>query len=203
MKILVTAFEPFDKEPINPTMLMLERLPVDFDGHEIMKQVLPTVFGESAEIALTRITEFEPDAVLCLGQAGGRAAMTLERVAININDASIPDNAGVQPVDEPVVPDGPAAYFSTLPNKAIVSAMREAGIPAAISNSAGTYVCNQILYAVLHFIAENSLPAKAGFMHVPYLPVQVADKPNMPSMSLVDMVRALEIAIQVISGDRI
>jgi len=203
MKILVTAFEPFDKEPINPTMLMLERLPADFDGHEIMKQVLPTTFGESAEIALVRITEFEPDAVLCLGQAGGRAAMTLERVAININDASIPDNAGAQPVDEPVVPDGPAAYFSTLPNKAIVSAMREAGIPAAISNSAGTYVCNQILYAVLHFITENKLQAKAGFMHVPYLPVQVADKPNMPSMSLDDMVRALEIAIRVISGDRI
>ena len=203
MKILVTAFEPFDKEPINPTMMMLERLSSDFGGHEIIKQVLPTTFGESAEIALARIAEFEPDAVLCLGQAGGRAAMTLERVAINVNDATIPDNAGAQPVDEPVVPDGPVAYFSTLPNKAIVSAMREAGIPAAISNSAGTYVCNQILYAVLHFIAENSLPAKAGFMHAPYLPVQVAGKPNMPSMNLDDMVRALEIAIRVISGDRI
>jgi pyroglutamyl-peptidase len=203
MKILVTAFEPFDKEPINPTMMMLERLSSDFGGHEIIKQVLPTTFGESAEIALARIAEFEPDAVLCLGQAGGRAAMTLERVAINVNDATIPDNAGAQPVDEPVVPDGPVAYFSTFPNKAIVSALREAGIPAAISNSAGTYVCNQILYAVLHFIAENSLPAKAGFMHAPYLPVQVAGKPNMPSMNLDDMVRALEIAIRVISGDRI
>lgn len=203
MKIFVTAFEPFDKEPINPTMLMLERLPKDFDGHEILKQVLPTTFGESAEIAMARIAEFEPDAVLCLGQAGGRAAMTLERVAINVNDATIPDNAGAQPVDEPIVPNGPVAYFSTLPNKAIVSAMREAGIPAAISNTAGTYVCNQILYAVLHFIAENKLPAKAGFMHVPYLPVQVADKPSMPSMSLEDMVRALEIAIRAISGERI
>ncbi len=203
MKILVTAIEPIDKEPINPTMMMLERLSSDFGGHEIIKQVLPTTFGESAEIALARIAEFEPDAVLCLGQAGGRAAMTLERVAINVNDATIPDNAGAQPVDEPVVPDGPVAYFSTFPNKAIVSALREAGIPAAISNSAGTYVCNQILYAVLHFIAENSLPAKAGFMHAPYLPVQVAGKPNMPSMNLDDMVRALEIAIRVISGDRI
>lgn len=203
MKCLVTAFEPFDKEPINPTMLMLERLTKDLDGHEILKQVLPTTFGESAEIALARIAEVEPDVVLCLGQAGGRAAMTLERVAININDATIPDNAGAQPVDEPIVPDGPAAYFSTLPNKAIVKAMREAGIPAAISNSAGTYVCNQILYAVLHFIAENKLPTKAGFMHVPYLPVQVAEKPSMPSMSLEDMVRALEVAIRVISSDRI
>ena len=203
MKILVTAFEPFDNEPINPTMLMLERLPVDYDGHEIFKLVLPTVFGKSAEIALAQIAAFEPEAVLSLGQAGGRAVMTLERVAINVNDATIPDNAGAQPVDEPIVPDGPAAYFSTLPNKAIVTAMREAGIPAAISNSAGTYVCNQILYAVLHCIAENKLPAKAGFMHVPYLPVQVADKPNMPSMSQDDMVRALEIAIRVISRDGI
>ena len=203
MKCLVTAFEPFDKEPINPTMLMLERLTKDLDGHEILKQVLPTTFGESAEIALARIAEVEPDVVLCLGQAGGRAAMTLERVAININDATIPDNAGAQPVDEPIVPDGPAAYFSTLPNKAIVKAMREAGIPAAISNSAGTYVCNQILYAVLHFIAENKLPTKAGFMHVPYLPVQVVEKPSMPSMSLDDMVRALEVAIRAISSDRI
>lgn len=203
MKCLVTAFEPFDKEPINPTMLMLEHLTKDLDGHEILKQVLPTTFGESAEIALARIAEVEPDVVLCLGQAGGRAAMTLERVAININDATIPDNAGAQPVDEPIVPDGPAAYFSTLPNKAVVKAMREAGIPAAISNSAGTYVCNQILYAVLHFIAENKLPTKAGFMHVPYLPVQVVEKPSMPSMSLDDMVRALEVAIRVISSDRI
>ena len=130
-----------------------------------------------------------------------RSRPTLERVAINVNDATIPDNAGAQPVDEAIAPDGPVAYFSTLPNKAIVSAMREAGIPAAISNTAGTYVCNQILYAVLHFIAEKKLPAKAGFMHVPYLPVQVADKPSMPSMSLEDMVRALEVAIRVIASD--
>jgi pyroglutamyl-peptidase len=119
-------------------------------------------------------------------------------VAINVNDASIADNAGNQPVDEPIVVGGPAAFFSTLPNKAIVAALREADIPAQISNTAGTYVCNQVLYAVLHYLSENDLPARATFMHVPYLPSQVLDKPGVASMSLDDMNRALEIAIRVI-----
>lgn len=200
MKILVTAFDAFNKESINPSLMMLEALPDELFGHEIVKQVLPTVFGESAALALQRIAEVDPDAILCLGQAGGRAAITLERVAINVNDASIADNAGNQPVDEPIVAGGPAAYFSTLPNKAIVAALRQADIPAQISNTAGTYVCNQVLYAVLHYISENDLPARATFMHVPYLPSQVLDKPGVASMSLDDMNRALEIAIRVIGS---
>lgn len=200
MKILVTAFDAFNKEPINPSLMMLEALPDELFGHEIVKQVLPTVFGESAALVLQRLAEVEPDAVLCLGQAGGRAAITLERVAINVNDASIADNAGKQPTDEPIVADGPAAHFSTLPNKAIVAALREADIPAQISNTAGTYVCNQVLYAVLHYISENDLPARATFMHVPYLPSQVLDKPGVASMNLDDMNRALEIAIKVIGS---
>lgn len=198
MKILVTAFDAFNKEPINPSLMMLEALPDELFGHEIVKQILPTVFGESAALVLHRLAEVEPDAILCLGQAGGRAAITLERVAINVNDASIADNAGNQPVDEPIVVGGPAAFFSTLPNKAIVAALREADIPAQISNTAGTYVCNQVLYAVLHYLSENDLPARATFMHVPYLPSQVLDKPGVASMSLDDMNRALEIAIRVI-----
>lgn len=201
MKILVSAFDAFNKEPINPSLMMLEALPDELDGHTIIKQVLPTVFGASAELILQRIADVEPDAVLCLGQAGGRTAMTLERVAINVNDASIADNAGRQPVDQPIVVGGPAAYFSTLPNKAMVAAMREAGIPAQISNTAGTYVCNQVLYAVLHHLHERGLPARATFMHVPYLPSQVLDKPGVASMSLTDMSQALEIAIRVIGED--
>ncbi len=202
MKILVTAFDAFNKEPINPSLMMLEALPDELDGHTLIKQVLPTVFGESADLIIQRIDEAKPDAVVCLGQAGGRAAMTLERVAINVNDASIADNAGKQPVDQPIVEGGPAAYFSTLPNKAMVSAMREAGIPAQISNTAGTYVCNQVLYAVLHYLHENKLAASATFMHVPYLPSQVLDKPGVASMSLADMNRALEIAVRVIGEDQ-
>ncbi len=201
MKILVTAFDAFNKEPINPSLMMLEALADELFGHTIVKQVLPTVFGDSADLVLQRIAEVEPDAVLCLGQAGGRTAITLERVAINVNDASIADNAGKQPTDEPIVAGGPVAYFSTLPNKAMVSAMREADIPAQISNTAGTYVCNQVLYAVLHYLSENDLPARATFMHVPYLPSQVLDKPGVASMSLADMSKALEIAIGVIGGE--
>lgn len=200
MKILVTAFDAFNKEPINPSLMMLEALPDELFGHEIVKQILPTVFGESATLVLQCLAEVEPDVVLCLGQAGGRAAICLERVAINVNDALIADNAGNQPVDEPIVVGGPAAYFSTLPNKAIVADLRQADIPAQISNTAGTYVCNQVLYAVLHYLSENDLPARATFMHMPYLPSQVLDKPGVASMSLDDMNRALEIAIRVIGS---
>lgn len=200
MKILVTAFDAFNKEPINPSLMMLEALPDELFGHEIVKQVLPTVFGESAALVLQRLAEVEPDAVLCLGQAGGRAAITLERVAINVNDASIADNAGKQPTDEPIAAGGPVAYFSTLPNKAIVAVLREADIPAQISNTAGTYVCNQVLYAVLHYLSETDLPARATFMHVPFLPSQVLEKPGVASMNLDDMNRALEIAIKVIGS---
>ena len=200
MKILVTAFDAFNKEPINPSLMMLEALPDELFGHEIVKQILPTVFGESATLVLQCLAEVEPDMVLCLGQAGGRAAICLERVAINVNDALIADNAGNQPVDEPIVVGGPAAYFSTLPNKAIVADLRQADIPAQISNTAGTYVCNQVLYAVLHYLSENDLPARATFMHMPYLPSQVLDKPGVASMSLDDMNRALEIAIRVIGS---
>ena len=141
-----------------------------------------------------------PDAVLCLGQAGGRAAITPERVAINVDDARIPDNAGEQPVDRPTVPGGPAAYFATLPVKAMAEAIRAAGVAAEVSNTAGTFVCNHLMYAVLHLLAERYPGVRAGFMHVPFVPEQTGDKPGQPSMPLADMVRGLTAAVGAIFG---
>lgn len=141
------------------------------------------------------MAEHEPDAVLCIGQAGGRADLTPERVAINQDDARIPDNEGQQPIDRTIRPDGPPAYFSTLPIKAMVEAIRSAGIPASVSNTAGTFVCNHLMYQALN-LAEKQFPkTKAGFLHIPYLPEQVVDKPGLPSMSLETIVKGIEAAI--------
>ena len=141
------------------------------------------------------IEEVEPSLVILLGQAGGRACLSVERVAINVDDARIADNAGRQPVDEPVAPAGPAAYFATVPMKAMVAAMREAEVPAEVSNSAGTFVCNHLLYGVLHFLAASGRPARAGFIHVPWLESQAVTRPGEPAMALATMTRGVEAAI--------
>ena len=196
MRILVTAFDPFGGETVNPAQMAVDRLPDNIGGHEICKMIVPTVFGLSGDLVTAEMERVQPDAVISVGQAGSRKAVTPERVAINIMDARITDNAGVRPQDEPVIPDGPAAYFSTLPVKAMVESINAAGLSGQISNTAGTFVCNQLLYRVLHYAAQHMPQTKCCFIHVPYIPEQVREKPDMPSMELEDIVRALTAAVE-------
>lgn len=198
MKLLLTGFTPFDGETINPALEAVKRVKSEIAGMEIVKLEVPTVFGESVRLVAEAIEREQPDFVLSVGQAGGRVAVTPERVAINVDDARIPDNAGQQPIDVPIFADGENAYFATLPVKAMAEAIREAGLPSALSNTAGTYVCNHLMYGVLYHLNRHHKDAKAGFIHVPYIPEQTADKPGVPSMPLDDIVRALEAAIAAI-----
>lgn len=197
-KILLCAFDPFGGEKINPALEAVKL--VDVAGVELEKCEVPTAFYRSVEVVVERIEKFKPDAILMIGQAGGRDKITPERVAINVSDANIGDNEGNRPSDEPVAVGAPAAYFSTLPIKGIVAALNAEGIPSAISNSAGTFVCNHLMFGVLNYIAERSLGAKAGFIHIPFLPEQVVGREGVPSLPLSVDVRAIEIAIGVIIG---
>ena len=198
MKILVTGFDPFDGEKINPAIEAVKRLPDTIKNAEIIKLEIPTAFNKCAEIVEKKIAEEKPDYVLNIGQAGGRAAITPERVAININDGQIPDNDGYRPLGEAIREDGDAAYFTQLPIRAEVKAVRDAGLPAEISNTAGTYVCNHIFYQVQYMRAKKFPYIKAGFIHIPFLPEQIVNRPNMPSMSLTDIVHGLTAAITAI-----
>ena len=195
MKILVTGFDAFNGEKINPASLILEKLADDIEGHEIEKLLLPTAFYKVAEIIERKIVEYKPDIIISLGQAGGRSEITVERVAINIADSSIADNRGMMPIDEKIRSDGENAYFSTLPIKAIVESLREEKIPAAVSNTAGTFVCNYVMYNDL-YLAQKYGNISAGFIHVPFLPAQVIDKRGVSSMSLENMVDAVKIIIK-------
>ena len=197
-KILLCAFDPFGGEVINPALEAIKL--VDTVGIELEKCEVPTVFYRSIEVVTDRIEKFKPDAILMIGQAGGRDKITPERIAINISDANIDDNEGNRPSDEPVAVGAPAAYFSTLPIKGIATALNAEGIPSAISNSAGTFVCNHLMFGVLNYIAERSLDAIAGFIHIPFLPEQVVGREGVPSLPLSVDVRAIEIAIGVIVG---
>ena len=193
--VLVSAFDPFGGETINPAQEAVAALPGTVAGARVVTVVVPTVFGASVEAIVAAVEEHEPDAVVCVGQAGGRFDITPERVAINVDDARIPDNAGAQPIDAPVVADGPSAYFATLPVKAMVQAIRDVGLPASLSNSAGTFVCNHLMYGALHHAATRRPGLRAGFVHVPFVPAQVVDKPGAPSMAPADITRALTAAI--------
>ena len=195
MKILVTAFDPFGGEQVNPAQQAVEKLADTIGQAQIHKLIIPTVFGKAAENVIAAMDSLRPDAVVCVGQAGGRKSVTPERVAINVMDANITDNIGQKPVDEVIVADGPAAYFSTLPIKAMVQAIRDAGLPGDVSNSAGTFVCNSLLYSVLHHSSANMPQTRAVFIHVPYIPEQTVGKEGVPSMPLEDIVRALTAAI--------
>lgn len=195
MKILITGFDAFNGEKINPSSLILERLADNIDSHKIEKLILPTAFYKVQDLIEEKILAYKPDIIISLGQAGGRSEITVERVAINIADASISDNDGKKPIDEKIHLDGENAYFSSLPIKAIVENLRQAEIPAAVSNSAGTYVCNFVMYNDL-YLAEKYNDMSAGFIHVPYLPAQVLDKRGVASMSLEEMVKAVEIIIK-------
>lgn len=197
MKILVTAFDPFGGETINPACEAVMKLHAPA-GAELVRLEVPTIFGRSIQILEKAMEQEQPDAVVCIGQAGGRSAITPERVAINLMDASIADNAGYIPVDMPVIEGGENALFSTLPVKAMTQAIRDAGVPAQLSNTAGTFVCNQLLYGVLHLCKHRYPDTKACFIHVPFLPCQVTERPQSPSMSLDTMVTGLEAALSVI-----
>lgn len=195
MKILITGFDAFGGEKINPASLILDKLGDEIDGNKVEKLIIPTAFFKVADIIERKIVDLRPDIVISIGQAGGRSDITVERVAINIADASIADNDGKKPIDEKIRRDGENAYFSTLPIKAIVENLRAEEIPASVSNSAGTFVCNFVMYNDLYF-ASKYKNISAGFIHVPYLPAQVIDKKGMASMSLDEMVRAVEIIIK-------
>ncbi len=164
-------------------------------GCRVLTRTLPVTRFTSIETLLKHIEATDPVLVLAVGQAGGRCEITPERVAINVDDYRIPDNAGLQPIDEPVQPGAPAAYWSTVPIKAMVAAMRQAGVPAAVSNSAGTFVCNHLFYGLMHHLAQSGRAARGGFIHIPYLPEQAARLGAQPSMALETLVRGLETAV--------
>ena len=196
MKVLVTGFDPFGGEKLNPALEVIKSLPSEIQGAEVRWLEVPTVFYKSAKILEEEIRIYQPDIVLCIGQAGGRKGLTPERVAINQDDARIQDNEGNQPIDRPIQLDGPPAYFSSLPIKAMVQAIKEEGLPASVSNTAGTFVCNHLMYQVLYLVEKEFPTIKAGFMHIPYMMEQVIDKPNTPAMDLVDIVRGIEATIR-------
>lgn len=198
MKILVTGFDPFGDDIINPAIEAVKRLPDRIDGVEIVKLEIPTVFNKSAEVVREAIEKEQPNYVLNIGQAGGRYEMTPERVAINLDDARIPDNDGQQPVDVQIQEDGAPAYFSQLPVKAMVDYMKEENIPASVSNTAGTFVCNHIMYQTIYLTMTEYPEVKAGFMHIPFLPEQVVTRPNTPAMALDDIVKGITASLKAI-----
>lgn len=190
-KLLVTGFDPFGGQSVNPAWEAVKALPEAIGDFVLCKLEIPTVFGAAAEAVLATASAFQPDVILCVGQAGGRSAVTPERIAVNIRDGKIADNAGFQPRGEQVIPDAPAAYFTTVPVISMAEAITAAGIPGQVSNSAGTFVCNDTLFSLLHHYADTAV--RVGFIHVPYLPEQ--GTPNLP---LADIIRGLEAAISVL-----
>ncbi|MGB9695417.1 MAG: pyroglutamyl-peptidase I [Caldisericaceae bacterium] len=201
MNLFLTGFEPFGGEKVNPSYEILRNIKDDFGGVRIVKFEVPTAYYVSIAEATAKVRELSPFAVLSIGQAGGRSSISLERIAINVSDTTTPDNLGQCPFNEPIDPSGKEAYFATIPLYAILNKLKENGIPASISNSAGTFVCNHLMYGILNYIHKYNLNTKAGFMHVPYLESQVVNKPNTPSMALETMVKAVETAIEVILDD--
>jgi pyroglutamyl-peptidase len=197
--VLLTGFEPFNGATINPAWEAVRALE-GWQGEHFRVEVrqLPCVFGDAIEDIAAMIDELHPDVVIAVGQAGGRPEISVERVAINVDDAAIRDNGGGQPVDAAIAPDGPAAYFSSLPIKAIVRALRERGLVAGVSQTAGTFVCNHVFYGLMHHAARQALTIKAGFIHVPFLPEQAAARPDAPpSMALEDIIAGIKLAVEV------
>lgn len=189
-RLLITGFDPFGGGTVNPAWEAVSRLPDRIGDFVLEKRQIPTVFGEAGKACLNGADKCCPDVILCVGQAGGRASVTPERVAINFRQARIPDNAGNQPQGGPVVPGGPDGLFATVPVDKMASAIRESGLPGEVSNTAGTFVCNDVLYTLLHHYLGSA--ARVGFIHVPFLPEQ-----GTPSLPLEDTIRALEAAIAV------
>ena len=198
MKILVTGFDPFGGDTVNPALELIKKLPSEIDGNQIITLEIPTVFHKSIQTIRDAIELHHPDAVLSIGQAGGRVDLTVERVGINCDDARIPDNEGNSPVDAKIFEDGADAYLLTLPIKAMVKEIQAAGVPASVSNTAGTFVCNHVAYGVAYLAKKYYPEMKTGFMHIPYLPYQVAEKRGMASMSLDTLLTGTVAALKAI-----
>ncbi len=197
-RILLTGFEPFGGESVNPSWQIAQALDGWVcEGRAVRSVLLPCAFGDALHRLDEALAAHRPELVVCLGQAGGRAEISIERAALNVDDARIPDNLGRQPIDAAVVAAGPAAYFSTLPIKALARDLREAGIAVAVSNTAGTFVCNHVFYALMHRLATVPALANArgGFVHVPYTPEQAAGQPGAPSMALAMQVEGIRQAL--------
>ena len=197
-RVLLTGFDAFGGDAINPSWLAVRALHGrQIAGHTVVGAQLPTVFGEALRELHVLLVKHQPALVICVGQAGGRSALSLERIAINVDDAPIPDNAGAQPIDAPVAPGAPAAYFSTLPIKAMLAALQREGLSAEVSQTAGTFVCNHVFYGLMHTIAANPelRHTRGGFVHVPWLPEQ-----GTPNMALDDVVRGLRVAVRAALG---
>ena len=192
--LLITGFDPFGGETVNPSWEAVSRLPDTIGNYRLTRLQIPTVFGLAARTVLAAAAADAPDVILCVGQAGGRDAVTPERVAINMASATIADNAGTIPHEEPIIPGGPDGIFSTVPVRAMADAIAAAGLPGKISNTAGTFVCNDTLYRLLHHFAGTG--TRVGFIHVPHLPTQAKD--GAPSMELADITAALAAAIGVL-----
>jgi pyroglutamyl-peptidase len=203
-RILITGFEPFDGATRNPSwdaaQLVAATPP---DGLDVVAVQLPCVFGDAIEALRSAVLRHDADLVVCTGQAGGRPDITVERVAVNVDDARIPDNAGHVPIDEPIVKDGPVAYFSTVPVKACVAAVREAGLPASVSQTAGTFVCNHVFYGLMHLIATERPQTRGGFIHVPFLPEQVTDgqQPSLPAATIAEALRVITATAATVHTD--
>ena len=193
-RVLLTGFEPFDDAAVNPSWQAVRLAAASPpEGVSPATALLPVVFGDAVARLRAAVAESAAEVVVCVGQAGGRPGVTVERVAVNIDDARIPDNAGRQPVDEPIVAGGPAAYFATLPVKACVAAVRAAGLPAAVSHTAGTFLCNHVFYGLMHLIATERPGVRGGFVHVPYLPEQATagDSPTLPATAIAAALTAI------------
>ena len=200
MKILVTGFEPFGGERVNAAWEAVLRLRAPA-GAELMILQLPTVFGWSGDLLCQALAVSRPDFVLCVGQAAGRDAITPERLGVNLMDAAIPDNAGLQPREQPVIPGGPAAYFARLPLRELARAITAAGVPARISESAGFFVCNQLLYRLMREMEAKYPAMRGGFVHIPCLPEQAERaEGRLPSMTLEQIVRGLQAALDFLAG---
>ncbi|PWI58404.1 pyroglutamyl-peptidase I [Sulfoacidibacillus thermotolerans] len=199
-RVLLTGFDAFGGETVNPASEIVKQLNGKvIEGTTkiyVKASEIPTVFDRALDVLKVLVHDFQPHVVICLGQAGGRPHISVERVAINLDDARIPDNEGNQPIDQPILIKGPSAYFSTLPIKRIVRELKQLGIPASISNTAGTFVCNHLFYGLMHFLTTEYPIGKGGFIHIPYLPSQVVDR-ALPAMSLADMLVGIEAAIRV------
>jgi pyroglutamyl-peptidase len=194
--ILLTAFEPFGGDPVNPSLLIARQLHGEtVAGARVVMVELPCVFHRALVVLDEALARTRPTLAVALGLAAGREGLSIERVAINVDDARIPDNVGAQPVDEAIAPEGPAAWFSTLPIKAMVAALNQAGVPASVSQTAGTFVCNHVFYGLQQRLAGTGV--RSGFIHVPLLPEQAAQYPGKPVLALEDQVRGVRLALEV------
>ena len=202
MKILLTGFEPFNQETINPSQQIVNAFAdANIEGVELITAVLPVDRYEGPDTLIRTYIRNQPNAVVCLGEAGSQSAIAVERIAVNLLDFGIEDNNGIVVTDKPVQPDGPAAYFTSLPARKIVEAMQTAGVPATLSLSAGTFLCNQVFYTIMHYLHNYQIAIPAGFIHVPQLPEQVVGKrPLRPSMSLDTLCRGITIALKTIAA---